>query len=230
MKNLNLLFVCLAVALASCSNNEDEQYSCDESTNEWIVSNLDEIRTMDRASWAAIPSETTRHAAYGVFSSDQKYNFWLDKFAEMQELGWNESELAHIKLLRDFITSVPNYFDDIVDVDVEDAVDLFLYKWKEYAKDVLGWNDHMLYSMIATGESMISREGNFVSDETLMTLDAAETGNQSDCICSVVDDWCNFVLSADAKKFKCTSGSCNTKENCGTLWKKTCDGSCIWYD
>ena len=97
------------MSLLSCDFNDDLKYSCDETTNQWVRDNLNQIHRMNRNDWSKV-SNSMKIPVYRAFTPDQKITFWLQRIAEIQELGWNEQEKEHIQKVSDFINTHNEFF------------------------------------------------------------------------------------------------------------------------
>lgn len=76
----------------------------------------------------------TQKAIYNAMSLEQRYNLWITKLNNVLKLEWNEKEEEHLNNLLIFIENNKILFDNKKNDDINDEFELFMYKWKEYAK------------------------------------------------------------------------------------------------
>lgn len=218
MKIFNLLLLSgLLLCISSCQ--QEEIYSCDEEVNDWVNKNLGEIRVMTRSEWRDL-GEDVKRGCYVAFTQQQKVDFWIGKFDEALALDWTLEEAEHIKLMRNFVNEHPEYFDNSrekTDEEIE-IFEIFIYEWMKKAEQELQWSRKTIGGLIASGNTLISKDGTVQTNSTnLMTKSAGE----SKCHCSSKSNWCSIDITVD-----CVKGGCEEVNGCGTLWANPCDGRC----
>lgn len=150
----------MGVALFSCKTEEPEIYSCDGTVNEWAKENLDNIRTMTRKQWNNL-DEDRKRAAYVAFTPEQKIALWNDKIEQVLTLDWSEEERKHIIKVSAFINSHHDLFHkEKITEALENELESFANKWKEEAVKDFGWNERLVYSIIASPNNLLDKDGN----------------------------------------------------------------------
>lgn len=154
-----IIVIGLFVSLCSCSQSDQITYSCDMEVDGWVKDNLSEIQKMNRTSWMNVASEYSI-AVYRAFTPEQKVEFWRDKFQEVKKLSWNEKELSHIIKLESFMFDHTYYFykAELSENDL-DEMELFCYKWQEYAIEQFGWTKQVVGSIAMTGKKVLDTKG-----------------------------------------------------------------------
>ena len=224
IKNLFLaLSTVLSCVLFSSCQNDVSLYSCDPEVNSFVEENIEEIRLLTRADIVKLDPETST-ACYRAFTAEQKLQVWNDKLSEVISMDWNEKETAHIKELIRFINDNHEIFSDNINEnnEVRDALDIFGYKWMDYAEHILGWNRKLINAVSFTYYSLTDKEGNLdvnhiEGDNTVKTL--RETNG---CDCNIKQNDCEFSLSK-----RCIYSGCRLRgSGCGFTGQSICDGTC----
>ena len=215
------LMLSISALFASCSQNE-EVYSCDKSTNQWVVDNLSMVRGMNRQQWKELPSDK-KIAAYRAFSPDQKISFWEDKLCELNKLPWSTREKEHINKIGEFIHSHEYFFErERLSPEEENELELFFYKWTSFAVENLGWTKQLAYAIAGTGYSIQNTSGELNIEEPIFTK-SMEKGKRPDCHCKINNPLACFPGGAGI----CDRADCTeVKPGCGWLLLETCDGMC----
>ena len=207
--------ICCLISLFSCQN--EEVYSCNEEVNEWIHSNLTEIRSMKRSEWKLL-NENVKGPVFSAFTPQQKYVFWREKLNEVLKLGWTEKERNHLTNLTDFVNQNERFFDidnKATDTEMENIY-VFLFKWERYAMKELGWNKKIIGSIVATGNKVINTEGGVErSNETEKIVKSSG----ENCNCNQTYDFCS---SSEI----CRNKICDTQPYCGWFLMSECNGLC----
>ena len=216
------LVVMLIVICFSCSTDDEQLYSCDKTTNEWVKDNISTIRRMNRTQWLQCKSSRSL-AIYKAFSPSQKMMFWKEKFKELQEMSWTREELEHIlKVLKYVNTHSYVFGENKLTEDQEDELELFFYEWQNTAITKLGWTKALCVAIAGTGYKLKNKDGEI----DLLFSDTVISGPskpQKDCNCntSIISDFCNVTLSGS-----CVKTICNSEKGCGWLMLQTCNGEC----
>jgi hypothetical protein len=208
----------MCLALSSCSQDE-EIYSCDKEVNAWVKENLSDIQQMSRAEWLSL-DENLKGPAFGAFTAIQKNVFWKEKMKEVQIFDWNEQEISHLNLLLEAIEQNFVWFDinNRTESDIE-QLDIFAYKWIEYAEEELGWNKNLIGSIIASGNKLLDKNGTIMI-KTTSTI-RLKSSSEPACTCSTESDWCSLNAY-------CKNDGCTETHYCGTLLLYDCDGRCYF--
>jgi len=217
MKKLQLsilIIALLAITVTACKKNE-EVYSCDSATNEWVKSNLKAIQTMNRQDLLQLEPEK-QIPAFSAFTPEQKYNCLVDKLEQVKSLEWTQKEFAHICLLAESMKL--EWFEDNFRKKNFDKIDNFLNKWANDGVSYFGWTKDELGRMVAC---LLDVE---IKDEivVLRVIPPTESGRKQPCHCASNSDWCG---SGE----KCNNFDCmgtGSSWGCGTLLLYTCDARC----
>lgn len=198
---------------------DDIVYSCDEETDMWIKENLVEIQVFTRNDWKEF-DPVRKKGVYNAFTPKQKIQFWLDKMKEIKQLDWNKKEILHIQKVEDYIHSHKVIFDsESRNQNDMDDMEIFFYKWKEYALNELGWSLETIYSIAATGESInVSKNSANTSGES----GSFNPDANNDCNCNTGSSISCFPAGGYCDKARCDK----TTHGCGWLWVSECNGRC----
>ena len=231
MKNKFFLIAFVTICFATLSCQKDSIYSCDPEIVKWTKEHLNEISSMTRSDLIEYDDQTMK-AIFGAMSPEQKYNVWMIKFSHLLQFHWNQEEKNHLLTMRSFITKNKNIFTNSKQ-DEDDHFLLFVYKWSEYAKDILGWDDQIISSLFNTPRDIIKTEKDGVMRISVLNSDKglhwqtkvktrSETGTDCDTNCNDTMNWCaNRDTAMD-----CTSGGCTETPYCGWFWTQPCNGIC----
>ena len=233
IKDLKKAIILLVVICSVASCGKEEIYSCDPETDMWVKSNLTEIKQMSRADWIAIGDLSLQRAVYAAFIPDQKQALWIGKMEEVLTLDWTEQENQHIQSMFELIKVNSFAFSNERVQEAFDKVEVELYKWIEYAKEELGWDNNLLYSLVVTPLAMNEKKeiiGINLNPKPIATTSLKRgyepcspeiTGTDYIwCDCSTSSDWCVSTR-------KCESNSnCKTTSGCGTIGWYECNGCC----
>lgn len=229
MKNLKNLILLVGVLsfFMSCSNDAETDYSCDKLINVWVKENISTIRHLDRSDWKQFPPSKGL-AIYRAFSKEQKIDFWLAKFEELESLSWNAREREHIRLAKDFVESHSDFFNDSeLTEDQENELDIFFYKWMTHAEKELHWDRRIVFAIICSGYSLANTDGDLLVNISSQTsnMDALESLTTTETIPE-----CNckhkHVLACFGGPDECQEIDCYQSIGCGWLWLETCTGKC----
>lgn len=206
--------LCTILVVSSCQS--EVIYTCDKEANQWIKENLSAIQTMDRSDWVKL-DERVKRGCFNAFTPKQRADFWINKFNETLRLDWAEEEANHIKAMLNFVSSYPNYFDFSIEKTDEEIefFELFIYNWKDKAKNELKWKDELIYNMIASGNEILNKEGKVKQSETRVLA-------SNDCSCSNTSDWCPIGTYCKYDHV-CSSST----HGCGSLFVYECNGLCV---
>ena len=233
MKNIikiKVFLIVLSCFLASCG--KQEIYSCDPEADLWVKSNLTEVRNMTRADWLAISDDNLRRATFIAFTPDQKRALWVGKMEEVLKLDWTVQEVQHIKYILEFIKVNPVIFANKSDFDdvAVDELDIVLYKWEEYAEEVLGWSGELLHNLVYTAQAL---NKNREIDSSFCVSARLKRGNEQTpitltyCSCNAVRD-----CKGNNPKTQCRDPwdlqtSCTPSDaGCGLFNNKSCKLLC----
>lgn len=227
------------LCVSSCHKYEG-YFSCDPEVNEWAYQNLTEINKMSYEGIAQLSSMEYQRASYRALYPSLKTKFWEERLADILEMNWNKAEREHLTLLLELINeNGSNWFDGRAnaksDIEREAIINDFeikTYRWKEYAKDVLGWDENILYAVLATPAKIFDTKGTLViSDNKMSYASIIKTRSENpgsgvmECECSQRSDWCLGNTS-------CVDEPCVEipvgflPDGCGTLLYYKCDGMC----
>jgi len=235
MKKVLLLTFVSVFILAGCQEKE-YVYSCNDEVNSQVLENLEEITNLTRSEWLKMEEGEYRMASFRAFTPKQRHTFLTAKINETLSFGWSKLERQHILKLQQFINDNPAILNPgwEKDQDLHDTYDVFQYKWLEYAKEVLSWDDKLIYAVAFSPEEMKSKEGDLgiilFSDPNEDTApDDGEGGDLPRCWCHTNFEYCKMGDPAMWFAY-CKEGECKgTSLGCQLLLLGSCNGTCVTY-
>jgi len=229
IKDLKKAIVLLVVVFSVVSCSMDDIYSCNKDANQWVKSNLTEIRQMSSANFLEIGDIVYMRAAFNAFTPNQRQTLWIEKLENVLKLDWTEQENHHIQSMLELIKDNLFFFSNERDQEELDKVEVELYKWTEYAQEELDWDKTLLYAIVGTPEVLSTDKtiktsaSNLSSPLKLKSL-SEEEGYRIKCSCSTNSDWCGIYSF-------CYELLCDEELNgpigCGTIWLYKCNGLCF---
>ena len=217
-KDLNKVIILLVVISSVVSCSMDENFSCDKDANQWVKSNLTEIRKMSSSDFFEIDDLVYMKAAYNAFTPSQRQTIWIDKLENVLKLEWTEKESQFIESIFEFVKLNSFIFSEDRDEISFNKAEKEFYKWSVYAFEELKWDKKLLYSIVGTPQEL--KENKEIKSNLKSQTKLKTRGETIDCECSVTSDWC-FGYTAECKKVDCIKSL-----GCGTLFLYTCDGEC----
>lgn len=221
-KTLFLGLILFGVILYSSCQQDEEIYSCNKEINQWVHDNINDIKNMSRSTWNDL-DESVKRATLRAFTPQQKNEFWKDKLNEVLQMEWNEEEKAHLLIILNFINENPHIFDKSIERTDEEQenMDIFFYNWVEEAKSQLNWDMKLISGIVATGNTLIDKDGTIRLTQTSRAL--VKTSGESECECEQAQfiAWC---LTSDCEESR--SGCEYLVGECGFLGLYDCDGTC----
>lgn len=110
----------------------------------------------------------------------------------------------------------------------KDDLDVFSYKWIDYAEKELGWSKELIYAIVATGSEVKDTKGTLRTRKrsskaiAKLTPLAESNTSQSECHCNTESLVSCFLTGVYCEYAKCET----TNDGCGFFWQYTCDGTC----
>lgn len=242
MKTKLLLFGATLFAVlftfSSCQKDEGD-FSCDPEINEWAQANISTLRSSSYLQINQYQSAERQRTAFRMLEPNLMVQFWEDKITDVLTLNWSAKERSHLQELLKLIKENGNkWFVERSNCKSEEELenilsdfDIKTYRWKDYAIEILGWDDNLLYSIIGSPAKLKNVKGELLLSNDKMlssvkTRSEPEPGDP-DCECSITSDWCSGSTS-------CKSSNCHIvpvgflPTGCGTLLYYKCDGMCEW--
>lgn len=221
-----VMFLLLVIGIASCQQ-EEPIYSCDLETNDWVKTNLEEIRSMNKSTFLNITNPVKAKGAYRALTSSQKESFWLDKLTNTMRLDWSDAEKSHINSLITFIKSNNVFGDKKTEAEIE-KIEEFLFLWIKNGINNLNWNKSIIYSVCGTLEEVCDTKGTLPQNKEKVII------NNSTCQCSTKSDFCGDIYgripdtgSIPVVVAVCEETGCTkTTSGCGALLLYSCTGNC----
>lgn len=219
--DIKSVIVAMVIGLIMCScESYEPKYSCDTNVDAWVKDHINEIQKMSRASWLEADAEFSI-PMYRAFKPEQRISFWREKFREVKQLPWSDTEIAHICKAEQFSESHQNmFYDERLSDEQLDEIELFLYSWAEQAKKEFGWTDDVIISIIASGNKVLDTHG------TLKPL----KNNISGMTLSATSESCNCHVNSTftcGMSTTCEKATCDgTTLGCGGFFAWSCDGRC----
>lgn len=220
--NKILFFLVLAlIALTSCSKENEVKYSCNETINSWVKSNLVEIHQMDRKEWLQTSAQTSI-AIYRAFTPNQRFQFWKDKIKEVKAMNWSQKELLHIQKVEDFLTSHQGFFSqEKLSEEQLNELETFFYKWKKEGEQQFGWNSKVAISIAGSGYRLKNENGDIaLPSSTTNAPVVTHSAENCNCNTGMLSDFC--FGSGPCESAQCSSGS----GGCGWFLMQDCNGTC----
>lgn len=122
-------------------------------------SDMGVVRVFDRESWKYLDN-SVKFSVYRTFPHEKKKEFWRLKHEELERLDWNSAEQEHISSLYTIISEHPELMERGTALqEQEDEFEIFLYNWKEHARDELGWTPKVIYAVSGTGNEVLDKSG-----------------------------------------------------------------------
>lgn len=235
MKSIIIIFMGIVICLSftSCSN-EKLIYSCDPEINEFVKSNLSEIQALTRSEFIQV-KESLQLPFFKALSSEKKQSIWLGKLDELLKLDWTPLERSHIELAYNKIHDNLGWYSD--PSKYEDEIDIFCYKWQEYAQDELGWDNTTIYYTIINPNPIAKSESNkcrFIRNDVSgmngipgvkLMGESPEEPPTKNCTCSTKSNNCGTTGIMKCKKWNCIA-----TRGCGSFGVEVCDGGCFRTD
>jgi hypothetical protein bacD2_10672 len=220
MKRITFALLTFLFAFASCEQDTEPVYSCNKDANAWVKKNLTKVQKMKRSEWQVMEEEYGR-AAYNAFTPEQKLRFWEEKIGQTLKLPWNEKEIAHIHLLKDYIINHAYIFENReLSNEEKDEFELFFYEWTKNAQQELGWTKKTIGAIAASGYDVEDKQGNIKTTRSKnMSLATMSTATESKCHCNIEHSFCEI--------WECQKSNCeDSAHGCGWLLVQSCNGRC----
>lgn len=216
----SLLFCVINVLCFSCSTDDEQVYSCNKETNEWVKQHIPEIRNMKRQDWLVGKLSHSR-AIYNAFTQKQKVEFWRDKLTEVMTLSWSKAELAHIMKLLKYVNTHQYLFgySKLTEEQVDD-MDLFFYEWQSYAVNNLNWKKSLCIAIAGTGYKVKNKNGDIELHFSDTWVPGGVTKPSCNCNTGTLNDFCGST--GPCIETKCEG----TSVGCGWLLTRPCNGEC----
>lgn len=217
MKKVILPFLFIFTLLfISCS--QEDIYSCDPEINDWVYSNLNDIKVMTRSEWQSLDIEK-RIPSYRAFTLEQKISFWNEKLDNILSNNWSNEEITHINDLKVFLNNHAQLLNGISTLSEEEAfaVQSYMDKWIKIGIEELDWNEDLIIAMVGKGENL--------GDALDLLTNPASTRSlkpKLSCNCHLAEwvEWCGFYSS-------CVEVECDdTTLGCGFFLAFECTGRC----
>ncbi len=228
---LLLVFLIIDFIFFSCSK-EGGIYSCNPEINEFVVENLSEIQVLNRSEFIEV-DKTLQLAFFKALIPERKQAVWLGKMDELLHLNWTPLEREHIKQAYNMLQNNLKWYEE--PEKYEDDIDIYCYKWVEYAKEKLGWNNEFIYFTVIDPNPITKTEDNKLlftnSNNSMMEVTSIKVMGEStegppttDCTCNTGANLCGSSLMT------CKKWNCIPTRGCGTWGMSTCDGGCFRND
>lgn len=234
MRNFySLVLLLISFCLFSCQKDE-MLYSCDSQIEKWAIENKSEINKMTRKQFLEINNFSIKKAAYRAFTFENKQEVWREKYRELETLDWSKAEWKHISLIYSLVLSDErNSILRAKDVEEDDNLLIFSYRWEDYAKTTLGWTRKQIYAICYTVEKVMNKQGDLdvQIEQRTENLARNETGGSGfECSCSQKSSYCDIIDHEGPAYTTCKTpngGGCKVTSGCGLFWQFDCDGMCL---
>ncbi len=195
--------------LLSCQK-EQEVFSCDPDTQQWVVDNKNNYTNISRGQFALVPYKM-QIPLYRSFSPVHKWNLWNEKIdILMSSDNFTITEKVHIGKLKNFIQ--PSHFG--FSKNKKKEFDEFANLWEMHARDNFHWDDRELFVYFHT---LLIEEELYEAIRNIGDLGT----DKVDCEC-LYDIYCYFEYKLCDKSIGCL----RTDSGCGLLGNSRCNGIC----
>ena len=221
LKFISVCLLLLSIGLFSCSQ-DDEIFSCDKDANQWVKSNLAEIKQMTNADFLKIGNLVYQRAAFNALSQNQRQSLWIEKLINVLKLDWTEQESQFIESLLEFVKTNPFIFSKEHDPKDLEKVEIEYYRWGEYAYEELKWERKLLAAVVGTPHNL---SGNKEIELNLKSFPTAKNESEAKCECSQgIGDFCMQFWTMCC--IPINSGCDKVESDCGWFWGQECNGLC----
>ena len=230
MQKVKYLLV-LVMSIFSFSCQKSNMYSCDPDIERWANENVLEISRMSRMQFLNLKKDSYKRAAYRIFDTEKKREIWNEKYQELEKLDWSEVEWKHIDLIYSLILDYEKSIFTSIDLNNNDELLIFIYRWQEYANNTLGWNKKQIHAICYSIEKVLNKQGDLDKnfEDEIIALTQGE-GVGFECSCSQKSSYCDILDHEGPDYTTCrtpTRGSCKPTSGCGLFWLFECDGMCL---
>ena len=196
---------------------KDMLYSCDESVNNWVYSNLESIRGMTRSEWQSL-DYYKRIPAYRALSQEQRLLFWNDKLDNVLTVNWTEEEKESITYLKTFLNETPHILSGIESLSEteKDRANSFFNTWTENGITNYDWNQDLIIAMVGRLEDFS------IAFNAQTRLDPNQNIEEEKCNCNYGSfiEWCGMYS-------ECLEVDCSDSTvGCGFFLAYSCSGRC----
>lgn len=157
MQKVKYLLV-LVMSIFSFSCQKSNMYSCDPDIERWANENVLEISRMSRMQFLNLKKDSYKRAAYRIFDTEKKREIWNEKYQELEKLDWSEVEWKHIELIYSLILDYEKSIFTSIDLNNNDELLIFIYRWQEYANNTLGWNKKQIHAICYSIEKVLNKQ------------------------------------------------------------------------
>lgn len=226
MKKQFVLIVCAILCAFAASCQDDLLYSCNPEIDKWAKENLADIQKMTRSDYLKFDI-SYQTAAYAAFTQEQKQSLWEGKVRELLTYDdWTESERNHIEKLLVYAQENKWAYDDNLSEENEAVADMTAYRWREYAKETLNWNDDMINVITRSPHKVVKGVKDGVETFSLALTYPKDMGNKKTRSDERPD--CNCLGQTCGPGYYCLAGCKVVIKGCGAIWKKEdCTGHCV---
>lgn len=160
-------------------------------------------------------------SVYRAFNAEKRIELWKNKIEEVLQMNLSEKERNHIKVLKSVLSQKGYWFGGYTDKSqkqqINNEIDIFAYRWIEYAKEELKWDNVFIYKVAGDPNPMSVIDNFMISNSNHQIATRAEEN-----VCRCHTDW------ESCKPLNCVKGGCRDDglKGCGWLWLQDCDGTC----
>lgn len=236
MKKKIFYLVCSICLVCISCQQEEALYSCDPNVDRWADDNFQEISNMSRANFLRLENDSYKRVAYRTFSIDKQRSFWAEKYRELMNLNWTEEEWKHIEQVYSLVLDEDKSILKKSDVENDDELLEFMYRWEEYARETLRWSKKQIYAICYTVERVINTQGdlelyyNPKNSKLTRSESGSDSGSGFECSCSQKSSYCDIIDHEGPDYASCktpSGGSCKHIDGCGFFLQFECDGMCL---
>ena len=229
----HLFFIMYAMFLFALTSCQRDVFSCDPDLDKEIRTNLKFIRQMTRTDMVKMDDIHLQKAAFRAFSPEQRKAIWMEKLDEVMLLNWNDEEKQHIELLQSFLDKYEGMFSKGFTEQQQNNLLIEIYRWAEYAKNTLGWNDKIINAMAGNPNRMLTKtgilEGKIAKNTKLIKTRSEADFGDCECNSDHSEDESMVIYDCGSKDACFGTSHCKrTSFGCGLFWGSPCNGSCYY--
>lgn len=203
----------LGLFLVSCQE-EDTYYSCDPDIDMWVKENLDEVQSIDTETFRTF-DVGHRLAIFNAISPEMRVEIWREKLTQTLNLNWNIAEREHIERLLTILEEHIEWYDTGVPDEKIDEYEKIAYRWVDYAREELKWNNDLIAAIAATPMLLSNTKGELINNVKQTNVRRLKSGSEN-CTCNPVVSFCS----------PCSYTTCEQQSwGCGLMGLGICNGT-----
>ena len=221
-----LFYILMLFVITSCIKQEKPIYSCNESINDFVVTNKSTLADISREQLVTLPIAYQR-AILNSFSNEKKASLWIEKLDLVLLQNISDDYRAKIVELRNFVN--PEIYNHEMYEKPEDNVTNFIVNWEQNVLNRLEF-DTVVFSINFCTLMTFDEYEYFVNNYDGIDYSWLEGGvdiirlplGQGTCTCRY-DFYCSVFMNVECEDGK---NNCSPSWDCGVMGSSKCDGMC----